>query len=450
MQTQTNSNNISGDLPGNMGFPLLGETLAFLKNPFLFLEIRQKRHGNVFKSNVFGRKVAVLAGTEGAEAFYDQENISRKKAHPFPLVALFGGDNMEMFDGPKHLALKSTALTAFDINAIAGYLPDMQLIIETRLEQLAQMPDFSAVAEFRKLAIESICCSVMGLFPSPDTDEIARNYGLILEGVISLPLNLPGTTFGKALAARNRLFTRIRQVIRERRKHPTLDGLSRMLTAKTADGHTYTDEEALLEVHHIVMAGFIVYALMAEAMRQLAQQPVLYKRCVEEIRQHAPDGPLTIGALSKLRTLTNVILEAKRFVPIVPLTFGRARRDFACGGFVVPKDWTVYLALYLNNNDATIYSDPGKFDPDRFSTERNEHQKHPMAFIPQGAEPPTGHRCLGLDYSTILSVTFLALLVRNYEWELPSQDLEYKWNTVPPVPRGGLRFKLKKTTAGNE
>jgi hypothetical protein len=49
------------------------------------------------------------------------------------------------------------------------------------------------------------------------------------------------------------------------------DALSRVLTAKAADGRTYTDEEAPLEVHHMVIAGFIVYALMAEAMRRLAR-----------------------------------------------------------------------------------------------------------------------------------------------------------------------------------
>lgn len=426
-----------------MGLPLLGETSAFLKNPYHFLEIRQKRYGNIFKSHVFGRRIVFMSGTEAAEAFYNHDNISRENAHPFPLVRIFGGINMEMYDGPKHFALKSMALTAFDMNAIAGYLPDMQFIIKTKLERLARMPDFSAVAEFRKLAIESICCSVMGLFPSPETDEIARNYDRILEGIISFPLNFPGTNYSKALISRNRIFEKIRHLIHERRKSPTLDGLSRMLTAKAADGREYTDEEALLEVHHIVTAGFIVYALLAEAMRQLFEQPTLYKRCIEEIKQYAADGPLTLDILSKLRISTNVIREAKRCVPLVPLAFGRSTRDFLCGGIKVPKGWTVYLALHLNNFDATVYTDPRRFDPDRFSQERAEHHKHPMAFIPQGAEPPTGHRCLGLDYSTILSVTFLALLVRSYEWELPSQNFEYKWNTIPPVPRDGMKIKLK-------
>lgn len=443
MQTPPTKRNLSANLPGNLGLPLLGETTAFLKNPYHFLEKRQQRYGNVFKTHLFGRRMVMIAGREGAEAFYNSDNISREKAHPFPLVALFGGINMEMYDGPRHFALKSMALTAFDHAAIAGYLPDLQLIIETRLQQLAQLPEFSAIAVLRKLAIEAICCNVMGMFPSPETEAITRDYAFVLEGIVSMPVRLPGTTFSKGIGARNRIFARIRRVIAERRRHPTADGLSRMLTAKAADGRTYTDEEALLEVHHIVTAGFIVYALMAEAMRQLAEQPALHEHCLAEISEQAADGPVTLGVLSKLRTCTNVVLEAKRYLPLVPLAFGRAKRDFACGDVTVPNDWTVYLALHLNNNDPTIYTHPRSFDPDRFSPGRAEHHKHPMAFIPQGAEPPTGHRCLGLDYSTILSVTFLALLLRKYEWKLPPQNLELEWNKVPPVPRDGLRIQLK-------
>jgi cytochrome P450 len=425
-----------------MGLPLIGETPAFLANLFRFLEVRQRRYGNVFKSSALGRKIVFLAGIEGAEAFYDPGNISRADAHPFPLVNMFGGINMEMYDGPRHLALKSMALSAFDHAAIAEYLPGIQRLVESTLARLSAGGEFSAVAELRRLAIEAICANVMGLEPGADTAAITRDYALVLTGILSVPIALPGTPYAKGRAARDRLLERIRAVIAERRARPGSDGLSRMLTAVAADGRTYTDPEAMLEVHHIVIAGFIVYALMAEAMRRLAERPELRERCAGEVRADAPAGPLTMGALARLEHSSRVILEAKRTVPLVPLAFGRAKRTFSCGGFEVPEGWTVYLALSLNNRDPAIYHEPDRFDPDRFAPPREEHRQHPMAFIPQGAEPPTGHRCLGLDYSTILSLAFLALLLRGYEWELPPQDLAYNWKSVPPVPRDGLRVRL--------
>src|SRR5262245_13583850 len=119
--------------PGRLGAPYLGETLALLRNPFRFLEERQRRYGNVFQSRVLGRPVVFLAGRSGAEAFYDRANVGRSDAHPYPIVDLFGGVNLEMYDGPRHRALKEMARRAFDDEAMAAYLPGIERLIEARL-----------------------------------------------------------------------------------------------------------------------------------------------------------------------------------------------------------------------------------------------------------------------------------------------------------------------------
>jgi cytochrome P450 len=427
-----------------MGPPLLGETLAFVRNPYRFLEVRRTRHGEVFKSNVTGRRVVFLSGIDGASAFYDPENIRRDDAHPFLMTDMFGGTNFEMYDGPRHLALKTIALEAFDEAALAGYLPDMQRAIEDWLERHADGRPFPAITSLRSLAIEAICRNVMGLEPGPETETMTRDYGLLLRGLAAaVPVRVPGTPYGRAMAARDRLLAKIRTMVGERRAHPGADGLSRILTATAPDGRSYTDDEAVLEVHHIVVAGFVVYAHLAEVVRRLGTQPDLRHRCAEEVARHAADGPLAMAALSKLTTCTTVVLEAKRSVPLVPLAFGRARRDFECHGYQVPEGWTVWLALHLVNRDPMIYAEPERFDPDRFGPGRAEHRKHPLAFIPQGSDPPTSHRCLGLEYSTVLTLAFLAILVRGYDWRLPDQRLDLDWSRRPPEPRDGLLVELR-------
>jgi cytochrome P450 len=353
---------------------------------------------------------------------------------------------MEMYDGPDHRALKAMALTAFDRAAIADYLPGIQGLIDQRLARLATEPEFRATAELRTLAIEAIGLNLLGLAPGPATDAMCRDYARVLKGIVSVPVGLPGTPYGAARAARDRLLATIRGVIAARRASPSDDGLSRMLAARTADGRAYTDGEAALEVHHIVIAGFIVYALLGEVMRRLAEDPALAARCAHEIHEHAGEGALTLDGLDRLSTSIAVVLEAKRRVPLVPLAFGRAQRSFACAGIGVPEGVRVYLALHLCNTDPHVFRQPERFDPERFGPERAEHRAHPLAFIPQGAGPPTGHQCLGLEYSTYLTLAFLTLLVRGYEWELPAQDLAYRWNTIPPEPRDGLRVRLRRPT----
>jgi cytochrome P450 len=203
-----------------------------------------------------------------------------------------------------------------------------------------------------------------------------------------------------------------------------------------------TDRQAMLEVHHFVIAGFIVYLLMGEVVRRLAEDPELLDRCATELA-NGPDG-LTLDALADTPTCTNVIREAKRIVPLVPLAFGRARRSFRCGGYDVPEGWTVYLALHLNNHDDRVFTAPDTFDPDRFSSGRAEDARHPLAFIPQGAPSATGHQCLGLDYSTLLVLAFMHRLTRGYRWSLPPQDLRPDERKVPPEPSDGLRVVLTR------
>lgn len=147
--------------------------------------------------------------------------------------------------------------------------------------------------------------------------------------------------------------------------------------------------------------------------------------------------------LSRVATCTAVVMKTKRLVPLVPLPFGRARRTFAYGGYEVSGGWTVYLALHLINRDPSIYFEPERFDPDRFGPGREEHHKHPLAYIPQGSDPPVSHRCLGLEYSTLLTLAFLAVLLRGSEWRLPRQRLGLDWGKRPPEPRDGLRIQLR-------
>lgn len=429
--------------PGSMGLPLIGETPAFLRNPFRFLEARQRRYGDVFRSRVLFRRVVFLAGIEGAEAFFDDGRITRTDAHPFPLVDLFGGDNMEMFDGERHLRLKTATLAAFDEEMLGRYVVDVVPPIDATLGRLASAGGAAALPELRRLAIECIWTNVLGPPGDARAEMIARDYGAVLAGLTSLPLAIPGTPYGRAHSARDRLLARIAGEVARRRDDPEDDGLSRMLRADP----TMSDREAQLEVHHFVIAGFITYLLMGEVLRRLGELPELRARCEEEVEVHATDGVPSIAAIDRMTTCTNVVKEAKRIVPIVPLAFGRARRSFEVGGHDVPEGWTVYLALHLNNHDPRSFRDPWTFDPARFDADREEHRAHAMAFIPQGAEPPTGHRCLGLDYSTVLVLAFMCRLLRGYTWTLPAQSLEPNPRVIPPEPRDGLRVALRQRPA---
>src|SRR5437879_12305917 len=93
-------------------------------------------------------------------------------------------------------------------------------------------------------------------------------YSIFTNGFETLPINIPGTRFRKALQARDRILGVLRRLVRERRQTPTNDGLSRMLSAATSSNTALSDDDAALELHHIVIAGFIVSADLGAIVQQ--------------------------------------------------------------------------------------------------------------------------------------------------------------------------------------
>jgi cytochrome P450 len=91
-----------------------------------------------------------------------------------------------------------------------------------------------------------------------------------------------------------------------------------------------------------------------------------------------------------------------------------------------------------------LYSEPARFDPDRFSSERAEDRRHEHAYVPQGAGPATGHRCPGLDFASSLMSVFTIVLLRGYQWDLPPQSFDFDWSKTPPEPVDGLRATVRR------
>ena len=425
--------------PGRRGLPILGETLSFAKNPFRFVEERLAAHGRIFRSRILGRSAAVLAGPEAAGRFIDADLVMREGAMPPHIQELFGGRSLPLLDGDDHAARKKAVLQGFTREALAAYLPIVQESVERGFRSWSEKPEIRWLDELKRLSIEIICRTVIGMAPGAEMDRLRLDYGILTGGFATLPIDLPGTPYRRALRARDRILAVLTERVRERRRASTGDGLSRILVADPS----LSDGNAALELHHVVIAGFIVYAELAAMILQLTEHPDVREKLVREVRSSAPAGPLTADALRGMPYLLQVVNEVKRLCPIVAAVFGRARRDFEFDGFSVPAGWMVMWAPTPSHVARGKYTNPERFDPDRFSPERAEDRRHEHAFAPQGAGPEHGHRCPGFDFATVIMEVFAIALLRGGSWELPPQNLELDFGRTPPEPRDGLRATLR-------
>jgi cytochrome P450 len=77
----------------------------------------------------------------------------------------------------------------------------------------------------RRFAFAVIASTVLGLDPDR-RDALFADFEIWTKALFSIPLAIPGTPFAKALAARQRLLKRIKDVLKEGRNQGGLDLLS--------------------------------------------------------------------------------------------------------------------------------------------------------------------------------------------------------------------------------
>lgn len=401
--------------PGRSGLPLLGETLAFAKNPFGFIDERLARHGRVFRTHVLGRKTVVVAGPEAAGKFIDGSVVVREGSMPPHVQELFAGRSLPLLDGGAHAGRKREVLQAFTMEAMAAYRPVVESIVARYFARWPGAGEIRWLDELKRLAIEIICTTFGGLEPGPEMDALLRDYGILTRGFATLPINVPGTPYHKALKARGRILSILRRIVEARRATPAADGISRILASDISD------DDATLELHHIVIAGFIVFGELVAVVRTLTEYPELRPQLGEDA------------------AMLRFVNEIKRVTPIVPVVFGKTQKDFEFDGVGVPAGWMVMWAVTPSHMQYGVYDAPARFDPGRFA--RGEDRRHEHAFAPQGAGPVTGHRCPGLDFATLVMALFTKELLR-HTWELPPQDFGYDWKTTPPEITDGLRARI--------
>jgi retinoid hydroxylase len=257
------------------------------------------------------------------------------------------------------------------------------------------------------------------------------------------PGPLPGTTFGRAMAARRRLFAAIEAEVERRAGSPARgpDVLSTLLDVRDEQGRPLPRSTIVDEIQVLMFAGHdTTVTALTNILLHLVRHPDVLARARAEQDAEDRDAPLTLERLRAMPWLYAVISESMRVVPPVGGAFREVTRTAEYGGFRLLPGWTVSMNPAGAHGDESVWTDPQKFDPERWLPARAEHKRHPFGYIPFGGGP---RKCLGEHFAVLEMQIVLALLLRGYTWELvEGQDLEYRFFPFPQ-PKSGLRLRLR-------
>ncbi|KAL3500903.1 hypothetical protein ACH5RR_039996 [Cinchona calisaya] len=349
---------------------------------------------------------------------------------------IFGENSLMYMFGQEHKNLRRLIVPNFSPKALATYTLLQQRTILKHLKSWLQKSTTPIPLRLlcRDLNLETSQTVFVGDYLSDEERNMLNiNYNYVNQGLLRLPINLPGFAFRKAILAREKLTQTLGSCAQKSRKRmengeeePSclIDFWTQENLLREKDGdHLSYEELGNLLFGFLFAAQDATPSAMLWAIALLDLHPQVLQRVRSEVAEHWNPTTLdvdqiTAEKLKKMKFTEAVVKEVLRMRPpgaIIP--------HIACGDFqltddyVVPKGTVIFPSVI--DSGLQGFPEPDQFDPDRFMEERQEDLVHKRNFLAFGTGP---HQCAGQRYAMNYMVLFVAMFATLMEFKRVEED----------------------------
>uniref|UniRef100_A0ACD5ZDF8 Uncharacterized protein n=1 Tax=Avena sativa TaxID=4498 RepID=A0ACD5ZDF8_AVESA len=413
--------------PGSMGFPIVGETLEFFKpSPSLgipqYYTSRLKRYGPVFKTSLVGQPVVVSMDAEVNRFIFQQEGKLFRSWYPQTTNRIFGKESVASTDGSIHRYIRTLVSRLFGHDNLKDVLfAEMESNVRQSLDAWAAEPSVEVMDAVSRMMFDLTAKKLID-FDIEKSRKFRKNFDAFLEGMISFPLYLPGTTFYRCIQGRKKVQKVLKALLRERLGTPKKlhgDFLDQVVD-EVESGRGIIDEKLAGDlVSALLFASFATLApTLTLAIKFLTDNPnvlAALKEEHEEILQKRGDvsSRITWEDYKSMTFTTQVMNEITRLANLAPGIFRKTQTDVQVKGYTIPAGWLVMVSPMSVHLNPELFQDPLTFNPWRWQdeTKRSTMMKN---FIPFGG----GIRlCVGAEFSKVQMALFIHTLVTKYRWK---------------------------------
>ncbi|XP_015272009.1 PREDICTED: cytochrome P450 1A5-like [Gekko japonicus] len=463
------------DLPGPVGYPLIGSMLEIGKNPHLSLTQMSEKYGDVLKIHIGTRPVLVLSGLEtikqalvkqggdfmGRPDLYSMRHITDGQS------MTFSTDSGEVWAARRKLV--HNALRNFASSPSPGSLSST--LLEEHVSQEAErlvtklqevMREQQRFDPFRYLVvsaanvISTICFGkrynyddkeLLGILNGNEEFVDVGSSGNLVDFIPPLRL-LRRNNMRKFKEFNQRFIDFLQTIVKDHYESFSKDNIRDIMDSlidlsqekdRKMKIHVPTGQIVNL-VSDIFGAGFdTVTTALSWCLAYLVVYPEIQKKIQGEIDE-------TIGSERKPRLSDRPLLpyteafiqEVFRHSSFLPFTIPHCTtRDTALNGYFIPKDMCVFVNQWQVNHNEDLWKDPSVFKPERFLTDNgkevNRDECEKVLVFGLGKR-----RCVGEMIGR--SEVFLFLTTLLQELQISVQD----GVKVDMTPRYGLVMKLAR------
>jgi cytochrome P450 len=218
------------------------------------------------------------------------------------------------------------------------------------------------------------------------------------------------------------------------------DLLMLLLNARDDDGNSMSDQQLRDEVITLLLAGHETTALnLSWAWYLLAKHPEVEEKLHAELDAVLGGRAPTAADLPKLQYTDRVIREALRLYPPAWRIFRRTEEPLKVGEYTLPAGANIVLSQWVTQRDPRWFSEPEKFNPDRWSEEAAAKMPR-FAYFPFGGGPRV---CIGAGFAIMEATLLLATIAQRFRMPLAPNQRVKPLASITLRPKNGIRVKLE-------
>jgi cytochrome P450 len=378
-------------------------------------------------------EVVFFGTAAAAREIFSAPAAASRAPLPNPIEPVVGSGSLILLSGEKHRRERGLLMPAFHGERIKSYADTFASATSEEIRALRPGQSIQAYELAVQIALHVAIRVVFSVAEpgrrgqySDAVKELLRSNSALLMLLPTLRRGFRGHgPWARLLRLRDHLDQLLSDDMADRREGGLTgpDMLNVLLSTTDEDGRGRSEQEMHDQLRTLLAAGHETTASsLAWALFHIYRDDSVRQRLIAELAGRP--SPMEMTALPFLGA---VIKESQRMHPPVPIVLRRLTSPLSICGVEYPAGRVVGIALYALHFNPAIWSEPDRFDPDRFLDKRTS----PFEYAPFGG----GHRrCIGAAFAAAELAVAIGTMLTTLELEMPAHER----SAAPPrgVARG--------------
>ena len=430
---------------------------TLLRDPAPALDELRSEYGPVVGLSTWPARLAVVGDPAAIREMFQAGADAYRWGHRYMVGLRFvvGKGSMIVSDGEDHKRRRRAAQGAFSRPRLDDMVPMILRRIDEAIDELARSTAPGAEIDLHPFGRHLIIGITLEAFFGPRIAARVDELSALLQSsqdfleapaVQQLPHPLPFSRRGRVRADRRAIDRIVGEEIELRRMNT---GAARDdLLGSLVEDDSLSHEEVYDQAMTAMGAGFdTTSASLAWTLVRAGRSPEVWSRLRAEadrvLGEPGAAGPGVSSdhsTLMELREARNVVHESLRLHPAGLFALRQAARDVCVGGFTIRRGTLIVWSPYLAGRDEHTWTDPLRFDPDRFTDLSADQQAlADQAWVPFGRGP---HMCLGFALAQMELTLAIARLAQRLDVTATSTEIPRPVGLVVNRPTGGAVFRV--------